>query len=185
MISLTICEIDLRDVIQDEQVYNDFYEQFKSTVVTIIEKGFNREFQTPEIKLLWKEIYDECLLSMSMGLGMIYDSFKEINSILKRSLYDLNDPKNREYALLVITNFARHETIRKLINSEENLNELFTLFGDILSIQSEQALSVINNTTFPGGYQDLGKTDLQLAAYQFIQRFCEKFLVFYTEYKDN
>lgn len=36
--------------------------------------------------------------------------------------------------MLVITNFARHETIRKLINSEENLNELFTLFGDILNI---------------------------------------------------
>ncbi len=134
LISLTICEIDLRDVIQDEEIYNHFYEQFKSTVVTIIEKGFNRDFQTQEIKLLWKEIYDECLLSMSMGLGMIYNSFKEINQILKRSLYDLNDPKNREYALLVITNFARHETIRKLINSEENLNELFTLFGDILNI---------------------------------------------------
>ena len=131
---MTICEIDLRDVIQDESIYNEFYEQFKSTVVTIIEKGFNREFQTQEIKLLWKEIYDECLLSMSMGLGMIYNSFKEINSILKKALSDLSEPKNREYALLVITNFARHETIRKLINSEENLNELFTLFGDIINI---------------------------------------------------
>jgi hypothetical protein len=84
--------------------------------------------------LLWKEIYDECLLSMSMGLGMIYNSFQEINSILKKSLSDLSDPKNREYALLVITNFARHETIRKLINSEENMNELFTLFSDIMNI---------------------------------------------------
>jgi hypothetical protein len=44
LISLTICEIDLRDVIQDEEIYNQFYEQFKSTVVTIIEKGFNRDF---------------------------------------------------------------------------------------------------------------------------------------------
>lgn len=122
---------------------------------------------------------------MSMGLGMIYDSFQEINAILKKSLTDLTDPKNKEYALLVITNFARHETIRKLINSEENLTELFTLFSDILNIQNEQALKVINDTTFPGNYQDLSKTDLQLASYQFVYRFCEKFLVFYTEYKDN
>lgn len=71
---------------------------------------------------------------MSMGLGMIYTSFHDINSILKTSLKDLTNPKNREYALLVITNFARHETIRKLINTEENLNELFTLFSDILKI---------------------------------------------------
>ncbi len=74
---------------------------------------------------------------MSMGLGMIYNSFKEINSILKKSLADLTDPKNREYALLVITNFARHETIRKLINNEENLHELFTLFSDIMNIQKD------------------------------------------------
>ena len=86
---------------------------------------------------------------------------------------------------MVITNFARHETIRKLINNEENLVELFTLFGDIINIQNEQALKVINETTFPNNYQDLEKSDLQLAAYQFIYRFCEKFLVFYTEYKDN
>jgi len=38
------------------------------------------------MNLLWKEIYDECLLSMSMGLGMITNSFQEINQILKRSL---------------------------------------------------------------------------------------------------
>ena len=31
---------------------------------------------------------------------------------------DLTNEKNQEYALLVITNFARHETIRKLINNE-------------------------------------------------------------------
>ncbi len=74
---------------------------------------------------------------MSMGLGMIYNSFQEINQILKRSLEDLTNPKNREYALLVITNFARHETIRKLINNEENLAELFTLFSDILNIQAD------------------------------------------------
>lgn len=55
---------------------------------------------------------------MSMGLGMIYNSFQEINAILKSSLSDLSNHKNREYALLVITNFARHETIRKLINNE-------------------------------------------------------------------
>jgi len=52
-------------------------------------------------------------------------------------LSNLNDPKNQEYALLVITNFARHETIRKLINTEENLAELFNLFSDIMNIQSE------------------------------------------------
>ena len=122
---------------------------------------------------------------MSMGLGMIYNSFQEINSILKKSLSDLSDPKNREYALLVITNFARHETIRKLINSEENMNELFTLFSDIMNIQGEQALQILTNTTFPDGWQDLSKSDLQNAAYQFTYRFCEKFLVFYSEYKDN
>jgi len=92
---------------------------------------------------------------MSMGLGMIYNSFQEINSILKKSLSDLSDPKNREYALLVITNFARHETIRKLINSEENMNELFTLFSDIMNIQGEQALQILSKTTFPDGWQDL------------------------------
>jgi hypothetical protein len=74
---------------------------------------------------------------MSMGLGMIYNSFSEINAILKHALSDLDSTKNREYALLVITNFARHETIRKLINSETNLNELFSLFEDILKIQSD------------------------------------------------
>ena len=160
LISLTICEIDLKDVIQDEAVYAEFYQQFKNTVVTIVERGFNREFASQEIKLLWKEIYDECLLSMSMGLGMIYNSFQEINSILKKSLHDLSDAKNREYALLVITNFARHETIRKLINSEDNLNELFTLFSDIMDIQREHALRILGDTTFPGGYQELAKTDL-------------------------
>jgi hypothetical protein len=92
---------------------------------------------------------------MSMGLGMIYNSFKEINAILKNALSDLNDPKNREYALLVITNFARHETIRKLINSEDSLTELFSLFSDILNIQNEQALKAINETSFPNNYSDL------------------------------
>ncbi len=149
LISLTICEIDLKDVIQDENIYNIFYQQFKNTVVKIIEKGFNKDFQNNEIKLLWKEIYDECLLSMSMGLGMIYNSFQEINAILKRSLSDLSDEKNREYALLVITNFSRHETIRKLINTEDNMVELFTLFCDIMQIQSEQALKTIESTEFP------------------------------------
>lgn len=81
---------------------------------------------------------------MSMGLGMIYNSFQEINQILKRSLADLQDPKNQEYGLLVITNFARHETIRKLINSEENMAELFTLFSDIMNIQAEHALKALN-----------------------------------------
>jgi hypothetical protein len=95
-----------------------------------------------------------------MGLGMIYNSFQEINAILKKSLSDLSDPKNREYALLVITNFARHETIRKLINSEENMIELFTLFSDIMNIQREQALTILRETSFPDGYQDLGKSDL-------------------------
>ena len=71
---------------------------------------------------------------MSMGLGMIYNSFSEINEILKKSLSDLSNAKNKEYALLVITNFARHETIRKLINNEGNLNELFTIFADIMNI---------------------------------------------------
>ena len=74
---------------------------------------------------------------MSMGLGMIYNSFSEINGILKSALSDLSNEKNKEYALLVITNFARHETIRKLINNEENLNELFTIFSDILKIQRD------------------------------------------------
>jgi hypothetical protein len=92
---------------------------------------------------------------MSMGLGMIYNSFKDINAILKNALSDLNDPKNREYALLVITNFARHETIRKLINSEDNLTELFSLFSDIFNIQNEQALKAINETSFPNNYSDL------------------------------
>ena len=71
---------------------------------------------------------------MSMGLGMIYNSFSEINGILKSALADLSNDKNKEYALLVITNFARHETIRKMINNEENLNELFSIFSDIMSI---------------------------------------------------
>lgn len=74
---------------------------------------------------------------MSMGLGMIYNSFQEINSILKQSLTDLTNSKNREYALLVITNFARHETIRKLVNNEQNLNELFTLLHEIMKIQTD------------------------------------------------
>lgn len=129
-----MCEIDLRDVIQDETIYDAFYTQFKQTVVHIIEKGYNKDCQNNEMTLLWGEIYDECLLSMSMGLGMIYNSFSEINAILKKSLSDLSTKKNREYALLVITNFSRHETIRKLINNEENLNELFTLFTDIVNI---------------------------------------------------
>lgn len=151
----------------------------------IIEKGYNRECATAEMQSLWKEIYDECLLSMSMGLGMIYNSFSEINQILKKSLADLSSEKNREYALLVITNFGRHETIRKLINNEENLSELFTIFADIINIQNDQTIQVIESTTFPGGYQSLDKTELQMAVKQFIGRFCEKFLVFYTEYKDN
>jgi hypothetical protein len=102
---------------------------------------------------------------MSMGLGMIYNSFQEINQILKRSLADLQDPKNQEYGLLVITNFARHETIRKLINSEENMAELFTLFSDIMNIQAEHALKALNETTFPDGYCDLSKSELQTSAY--------------------
>lgn len=126
----------------------------------IIERGYNKECATPEMQSLWKEIYDECLLSMSMGLGMIYNSFSDINQILKKSLSDLTNEKNREYALLVITNFSRHETIRKLINNEENLSELFTLFADIVRIQNDQAIQVIESTTFPGGYQNLGKSEL-------------------------
>lgn len=97
---------------------------------------------------------------MSMGLGMIYNSFQEINAILKRSLTDLSDAKNREYALLVITNFSRHETIRKLINTEENMIELFTLFSDIMQIQAEQALKTIEETEFPDNYCDLSKNEL-------------------------
>ena len=62
---------------------------------------------------------------------------------MKKALTDLSNNKNKEYALLVITNFARHETIRKLINNEENLNELFTLFNDIVKIQSDQVLSAL------------------------------------------
>jgi len=89
LISLTICEIDLRDVVQDGAIYEQFYEQFRNTVVRIIEKGFNKEFQNKEMQLLWEEIYDECLLSMSMGLGMIYTSFREINNILRESLKNL------------------------------------------------------------------------------------------------
>ena len=85
----------------------------------------------------------------------------------------------------MITNFARHETIRKLINSEENLTELFTLFKDIINIPNDEALKALNKTEFPNNYCDITKTDLKLAAFQFIYRFCEKFLVFYTEYKDN
>jgi hypothetical protein len=85
----------------------------------------------------------------------------------------------------VITNFSRHETIRKLINTEDNLAELFTLFADIVRIQNDQAIQVLETTTFPGGYPALCKSDLQMAVKQFIGRFCEKFLVFYTEYKDN
>ena len=71
---------------------------------------------------------------MSMGLGMIYNSFQEINIILKASLADLSTSKNQENALLVITNFARYETIRKFINNEENLCDLFTLIEDIMKI---------------------------------------------------
>ena len=97
---------------------------------------------------------------MSMGLGMIYNSFKDINQILKKSLTDLSDPKNQEYALLVVTNFARHETIRKLINSEENLTELFTLFKDIINIPNDEALKALNKTEFPNNYCDITKTDL-------------------------
>jgi hypothetical protein len=44
LISLTVCEIDLKDIIQDEAIYDTFYTQFKNTVVKIIEKGFNKEF---------------------------------------------------------------------------------------------------------------------------------------------
>ena len=62
---------------------------------------------------------------------------------MKKALTDLSNNKNKEYALLVITNFARHETIRKLINNEETLNELFTLFTDIVKIQSDQVLSAL------------------------------------------
>lgn len=45
LISLTVCEIDLKDIIQDESIYNEFYQSFKNTVVTIIEKGFNKDYQ--------------------------------------------------------------------------------------------------------------------------------------------
>ena len=44
LISLTICEIDLKNVIQDDSIYDAFYLQFKNTVVKIIEKGFNKDF---------------------------------------------------------------------------------------------------------------------------------------------
>jgi len=75
LISLTVCEIDLKDIIQDDSIYDQFYKSFRETVVRIIEKGYNKDFQSPEIQVLWKEIYDECLQAMSMGLGMIYNSF--------------------------------------------------------------------------------------------------------------
>lgn len=65
---------------------------------------------------------------------------------------DLTHDKNKEYALLVITNFARHETIRKLINNEQNLDELFTLFADIMKIQSDQVLQALEKTTFPNNF---------------------------------
>jgi hypothetical protein len=41
---LTICEIDLKNVIQDDSIYDAFYLQFKNTVVKIIERGFNKDF---------------------------------------------------------------------------------------------------------------------------------------------
>ena len=53
-----------------------------------------------------------------------------------------------------------------------------------MKISTTQALTALNTTSFPSTYPDLGKSDLQQAVYQFIYRFCEKFLVFYTEYKD-
>ena len=102
---------------------------------------------------------------MSMGLGMIYTSFSEINSILKNALQDLTNKKNKEYALLVITNFARHETIRKLVNNQDNLAELFTIIKDIMNIQTTQVISTFESTEFPEGFQELKKDDLQLAVY--------------------
>jgi hypothetical protein len=45
-------------------------------------------------------------------------------------------------------------------------------------------LSALDKTTFPNGFHHLQKSDLEKAVYQFIYRFYEKFLVFYTEYKD-
>ena len=188
LISLTICEVDLEDVIKDKEIYDEFYQQFKGSVVSIIEKGYCKEFQTEEMQLLWKEIYDECLLAMSMGLGMITSSFQEINEILRTSLNDLSNPKNQEYALLVITNFARHETIRKLINNEQNLEELFSLLSAIVKIQTDHVLKSLEGIDFEKDHNDrfpsLEKNDLLVAVTKFIYRFCEKFLVFYTEFKD-
>ena len=55
----------------------------------------------------------------------------------------------------------------------------------MVSIQTHQVKNVLTNTTFPDKFVDLKKDDLQLAVYQFVYRFCEKLLVFYTEFKDQ
>jgi len=72
-----------------------------------------------------------------------------------------------------------------LVNNEDNLSDLFTILKDVVLIQSNAVLTDLRNTTFPNGFPSLQKTDLQLAVYQFFYRFCEKLLVFYTEYKDQ
>lgn len=80
--ALNLCGVSLTEIIKQKDAYTDFQEAYRSSVVRIIEKGFNSDFEegplVEEMKALWKEIYGLCLEILQSSISLIYADTKEV-----------------------------------------------------------------------------------------------------------
>jgi hypothetical protein len=111
--ALNLCQVSLADIIKQREAYTDFQDAYKSSVVRIIEKGFNSEFEdgplVPEMQALWQEIYKLCLEILSSSINLMYADSKDIIGNLQKNLGAVTNEKMAENCSISLNYLAGPE----------------------------------------------------------------------------
>ncbi|CDW82480.1 hect e3 ubiquitin [Stylonychia lemnae] len=149
--AITACSISIHDILKLKESYKDFIDVYKLTVIRIIEKGYNAEFEecpaADEMKTLWQEIYQLCQSILSSSINLIYQDNSDLISTLNKTLSELNNEKQAENCVILLGYLCRKEVTKEIIDpSKSNIDAVKLLFKLTSEFSNKETLKLLEAT---------------------------------------
>lgn len=89
--ALNYCGVSLKEIIDDEAIYNEFVNLFRSTIIYMIENGYKKEGSNMDVcGPLWETLYSKSQKIMSYSIQLVYKSAQDVVSDLASELKNPN-----------------------------------------------------------------------------------------------